>query len=313
MRYFPMFLDLAGRPVLLAGGGEQMAQKARLMLRTGARLTVMAPALDDELAGLVAAGRLAHLPAVYDQAAVDAAALVFAASGCVGIDAMIAARARCPVNVVDRPALCTVITPAIVDRDPLVIAIGTEGAAPVMAREVKSRLEAMLEPDLGGLVALAGRLRGLVADHVPARARRAFWEAVFAGPPRRLWADGRRAEAEAAIRAAALAGAPPRAGALSLIDMPAAVDLLPLRAVARLQAADLILHGDGAEAVLELARRDAGRGPMPADPAVLVEALGAGQRVVVLLGEGQDAALPPGMVPERIAPAPASAPDQEAG
>ncbi|QDL90947.1 hypothetical protein FDP22_03575 [Paroceanicella profunda] len=270
MRYFPMFLDTRGRTVLLAGGGEQMAQKARLLTRTEARIEIMAPGIDAELAAHVASGRASRVEKVYDEPAIDRAALLFAASGCCGIDAMIAARGRetgALVNVVDRPALCDAITPALVDRDPLIVAIGTEGAAPVMAREVKTRLETMLEPELGGLVALAGRLRETVAESVPLLGRRAFWEWVFDGPPRRLWQEGLAAEAEAAIRArAAEGGAGGAATLVSLIALPEEVDLLPLRAVQRLQSAGIVLHppGLGAEA-LELARRDAERATLATD------------------------------------------------
>jgi uroporphyrin-III C-methyltransferase/precorrin-2 dehydrogenase/sirohydrochlorin ferrochelatase len=293
MRYFPMFLDLAGRTVLLAGGGEAMAQKARLVGRTEARILVMAEVLCGELAALVAAGRLEHVPATFRDATVDAADLVFAATGCTGIDALIAARARARgavVNVVDRPKLCTALTPAILDRDPLVVAIGTEGTAPVLAREVRAALEAMLEPGLGGLAALAGRLRAHVEDHVPREARLAFWEWVFGGPPRQLWAAGRGGEAEAAIRDGAARGVSP-AGRYSQILLPSAPDLLPLRALARLQAAALVIHppGQGA-AVLELARRDAERCPGPADPEAVAAALGTGNVVELVAPSGRAAA-----------------------
>ncbi len=267
MRYFPLFLDMRGRTVLLAGGGEAMAQKARLVGRTEAALTVMAPAPGPELSALIAAGRAMHVPQVYDRDAVAAAHVVFAATGCVGIDAMIAAEAGARgavVNVVDRPALCTALTPAIVDRDPLVIAIGTEGTAPVLAREIRAGLEARLDPGLGDLAALCGRMRGMVADGVPDHARRGFWQWVFAGPARRLWDAGRRAEAEAMIAAQAAAGGPGGAARLcTLVAIPAAPDLLALRALSRLQTADLVLHPPGAAAeLLDLARRDAARGPL---------------------------------------------------
>ncbi|HEU0223370.1 MAG TPA: NAD(P)-dependent oxidoreductase [Paracoccaceae bacterium] len=304
MRYFPMFLDLRGRTVLLAGGGEQMAQKARLALHTEARILVMAVELVPELAAAVASGRIEHVARTYDEASVDAADLIFAASACVGIDAMIAARARAHgavVNVVDRPKLCTALTPAILDRDPLMVAIGTEGMAPVMARQVRTRLEAMLEPDLGGLVALAGRLRAHVEDHVPLAARRAFWEWVFAGPARRLWREGRAEEAEALIRAEAIRGRGRPAGSVTLLGLPEAADLLSLRAVQRLQAADLVFHPEGAgAALLELARRDAGREPFAGDEARLASRLAGAEGLAAVVLVAPDAA-------ERLAAALAAA------
>lgn len=324
MRYVPMFLDLRGRRVLLAGGGEAMAQKARLLARTEAALTVLAPRLHPELAALVAAGRAGHVPATYAEAEVDAADLVFAATGCTGIDALVSERARARgaiVNVVDRPRLCTALTPAIVDRAPVVVAIGTEGAAPVLAREIRLRLEAMLEPSLGGLAALAGRLRPEVEDRVPREGRRRFWEGIFGGRARRLWREGRAAEAEAEIRRAARAGGAAVRGAVDLIAQPAAPDLLTLRAAARLEAADLVLHPEGS-AVPDLVRRDAGRaawGREAEAAARAAAAAAAGARVALLVPPGRAAALARRLAAlgaeTEILPAPgrASSRPQEAG
>lgn len=285
MRYFPMFLDLAGREVLIAGGGEQAAQKLRLLARTEARITVMAPEVLPE----IAASRAEHLPVERDPAAVARAALAFLCTGSEALDELLAAEVRAAggiVNVVDRPALCDAITPALVDRDPLVIAIGSEGAAPVLARQVKTALETMLEPGLGRLVAAARDLRGRVAETVPEALRRRFWAWVFDGPPRRMFREGREAEAVAAMRAAAEAGEVPGAGgALTVIALPEAPDLLTLRAVQRLQEADLILHGEPApDGVLELARRDAERGPLDAGAARAATERGGR---VVILGEAE--------------------------
>ena len=294
MRYFPLFLDLADRPVLIVGGGEQAAQKFRLLARTPARITVLAPELCGELAGAAAADRLRHVPRVHDEAEVDAAAAVFCASGCTGVDAWIAARVAArggAVNVVDKPRLCTVITPAIVDRAPLVVAIGTEGAAPVMGQRVKTRLEAWLSPSLGPFLSGLAALRPVLAEARPGPTPRAFWNWIMDGPRLRAEAGdvaGALAEVEAAIAAG---GAPVgAAGRLSLIDLPAAPDLIPLRAVARMQEADLLIHPEGAApALLALARRDAERlayaGDWPAGAAA--EAVAGGARVAALIPPGE--------------------------
>jgi uroporphyrin-III C-methyltransferase/precorrin-2 dehydrogenase/sirohydrochlorin ferrochelatase len=294
MRYFPMFLDLRGRSVLLAGGGEEIARKARLVARTEARLVVLAGRPEAELLALIASGRADHVARTWDAGAVAAADLIFAATGCTGIDALIATEAKARgaiVNVIDRPRLCTAITPALVLRDPLVIAIGTEGTAPALAREIRLRIEAMLEPDLGGLAALAGRLRAEVEDALPQAGRRAFWEGAFAGPVRTLWRAGRPEEAEAALRAALAAGAAPRTGSLARVALPDAPDLLTLRDLRALGEADLILHPpEGAAGVLDLARRDAGRGTVADDAAGEEDAdraVAQGLRVVLLLARPQ--------------------------
>ncbi|MEO0914862.1 MAG: siroheme synthase CysG, partial [Pseudomonadota bacterium] len=209
-------------------------------------------------------------------AALKGAALVFAAGGCPGADAAHAALARAAgvvLNTVDMPDLCDAYTPSLVDRDPVVVAIGTEGTAPVLGRQIKTQIEGMLEPELGRLARIAGGLRDAVAARVPMAARRGFWRWVFAETPRRMMADGRLCAAEAAIKAAIEAGAAPEektGGHVALVGAgPGAADLITLRGVKRLQEADVILHDRlVSDEELELARRDAERiyvGKAPGD------------------------------------------------
>lgn len=266
MRAFPMFIRTTDRRVVIVGGGEQAAQKARLMLKTDAKLVLVADALDDELAGIVEEGR-AVLESALSVETFDEAAMAFIATGCPGFDAAahaLAKAARCPVNVVDQPALCDMTTPAIVDRDPIVVAIGSEGTAPVLTRDIKTRLEQMLPQTLGGLAALAGRLRASVETRVPRKERRALWAWVFKGTPRDTWIRGSERDAAKMIKAAIAAGKAPQNAAQGHVALvgagPGARDLLTLRAVQRLQEADVIFYDrlvDGE--VLELARRDAER------------------------------------------------------
>ncbi|MGZ9812341.1 siroheme synthase CysG [Pseudoroseicyclus sp. H15] len=264
MQNFPMFLKMAGRRVVICGGGEEAARKARLVLKTEAEIVVLAAKLDDELAGLVASGRALH-HAVLRPNTFDRAALVFVATGCVGLDASLAALARAAgavVNVVDRPEMCDAFTPSIVDRDPVVVAIGTEGAAPVLGRQIKTEIETMLAPRLGAYVALAGRMRDAVAAAVPHRARRAFWEWAFSGPAFRAHLSGDEDGAARLLKRAITGGAASDpAGHIALVGAgPGARDLLTLRAVRRLQEADVIFYDRLVDPdVLELARRDADR------------------------------------------------------
>lgn len=266
MKSFPMFIRTTGRRVVVVGGGEQAAQKMRLLLKTDADLLLVARDPDPELAALVAAGRVTCTPEL-SASVFEGAAMGFIASGCPGFDAAahgLAQTVRCPVNVVDRPDLCDLTTPAIVDRDPVVVAIGSEGTAPVLTREIKTTLETLLPQNLGGLAALAGRLRGAVAQGVPRDARRAFWGWVFRGTPRDAWTRGAERSATADIKAAIAAGGAPDTeivGRISLVGAgPGARDLLTLRAVQRLQEADVIFYDRLVDAeVLELARRDAER------------------------------------------------------
>ncbi|MEM7643121.1 MAG: siroheme synthase CysG [Pseudomonadota bacterium] len=301
MQSFPMFLRMSGRKVVIAGGGEQAAQKARLVLKTEAELVFLAPALDDELADLVARGRAVHQAGRVTAESFAGAALVFVATGCPGLDAALHALAKAAgavVNVVDQPALCDATTPSIVDRDPVVVAIGTEGTAPVLARQIRARIEGDLAPNLGGLAALAGRLRGSVARSVPKARRREFWRWVFGAAPRGTWERGAEREAAALLKEAIAAGGAPDApaqGSIALVGAgPGAADLLTLRAVRHLQEADVIFYDRLVDpAVLELARRDAervyvgkavGACAWPQDKicAVITAAAARGQRVVRL-------------------------------
>ena len=298
MKTFPMFLQMAGRHVVIVGGGEQAAQKARLILKTQARLILVAPELDAELSAIVSQGRAEQVPDL----SVDVmrgAALVFVATGCPGADHAAHALAKASgalVNVVDRPALCDATTPSLVDRDPVVVAISTEGTAPVLARQIKSRIETLLEPDLGEFAALAGRLRAQVSRHVPQHARRFFWDWVFSGPPRRAMARGALRDAAKLVKdSLASGGAAPVQGAIALVGAgPGAADLLTLRALRLLQEADVIYYDRLVDpAVLELARRDAervfvgktpGASSWPQDRinAVIVAAAKQGKKVVRL-------------------------------
>lgn len=267
MKTLPIFLKVTGRPVIVVGGGEQAAQKARLVTRTEAELVLLAPRLEDELATLVAVGRARHDAAPVAPESFAGAALVFIATGCPGADAalrVLAAAAGVLVNVVDQPELCDVFTPSIVDRDPLVVAIGTEGTSPVLGRQVRARIEAQLEPGLGALAALAGRLRPEVAQRIPQDRRRAFWHWVFEDGPRHLQAAGDMGRASAQIRAAIAAGGLPeraRSGAITLVAAGArAADMLTLRAMRHLQDADMLFVTEGTSpGIVDLARRDAER------------------------------------------------------
>lgn len=266
MRYFPMFIKVSGRQAVVVGGGELAARKVRLLLKTEAEIVVAASDLDPELAFEASAGRIRQDAGPVVAETLADAALVFVATGCPGADAAYAALAKAAgalVNVVDAPDLCDAVTPAIVDRDPVVVAIGTEGAAPVLARQIKSQVEAMLEPRLGDLARLAGRLRHAARRFRPAE-RRTIWRWAFSGPPRDAFKAGREREAAALIKDRIIAGAADAeapAGFVSLVGAgPGAADLITLRGVQRLQNADVIFYDRLINPdVLDLARRDADR------------------------------------------------------
>ncbi|GGX38951.1 uroporphyrinogen-III C-methyltransferase [Tateyamaria omphalii] len=266
MKTFPMFLQMADRRVVIVGGDEQAAQKARLILKTEADVTLLAPKLDAELSGLVAAGRVKHEMGNISPASFRNTALTFIATGCPGADMALHALAKeggATVNVVDQPGLCDALTPSIVDRDPVIIAIGTEGTAPVLARQIKTKLEEVLEPRLGELAALAGRLRTAAAARLGPRKRRDLWRWVFNERPRQLYKKGSEREAARLIKTAIQTGnfGDKTEGTVSLVGAgPGAKDLITLRGVQRLQEADVIYYDRLIDPdMLELARRDAER------------------------------------------------------
>lgn len=300
MKTFPMFLQMQGRRVVIAGGGEQAAQKCRLILKTEAAITLLAPSLDPELSDLHAQGRIAWRSGPITPSDFQDAALVFVASGCPASDAclhMLAKSVGAVVNVVDQPQLCDAITPSIVDRAPVVVAIGTEGTAPVLARQIKTKLEQMLEPRLGDLAALAGRLRERASLRLEPRQRRDLWRWVFSGSVREKHARGAEREAakmiKDAIDTAHFEG--DHCGSVALVGAgPGCKDLITLRGVQRLQEADVIYYDRLVDPeILELARRDAERvyvgkapgchhWPQEKISGVIVAAAKQGKRVVRL-------------------------------
>jgi uroporphyrin-III C-methyltransferase / precorrin-2 dehydrogenase / sirohydrochlorin ferrochelatase len=301
MKYFPLFADLDKAHVLVVGGGEQATQKVRLLLKTDAQITVVADTVTDELRKLEDDNAIWIVLRTFLARDLDGQRLVFAATGDRKLDATVsrAAKARgIPVNVVDAPGLSTFIMPAIVDRAPVTVAIGTEGAAPVLAREIKTRLETWLPANFGALAQRAQALRAVVAKSIPdARSRRRLWERLLQGPFRSAVLSGTAAEADR-ILASELQGAKaPPSGRVALIGCgPGDPDLLTLKALQRLQEADvLVVDRLVNPQILEYARRDAERilvGKTPGGPTtsqaeinrILVREAAAGKVVARLKG-----------------------------
>ncbi len=267
MRYFPIFVDLDDRTVLIAGGGEKALQKLRLLSKTTARIRIVAEQISVEIAALAQAPAVVIEQRQFMPSDLVGAAIVFAANDAPGVNSEVAAAARgagVPVNVVDGPRESSFIMPAIVDRDPVVVAIGTEGAAPILAREIKAKIEGWLPSNFGRVaeraMALRVRVREAVTDMV---ARRRLWEALLQGPWRAavLRGDNDGAAGEFERQLAAVGSGVGCAGSVSLIGCgPGEPDLLTLKAQQRLQEADvLVVDRLVNPAILEYARRDAVR------------------------------------------------------
>lgn len=263
MRHFPAFFDLQGRICLVVGTGAQADAKAALLAQAGADVIPQpadgAPVIPDGCTLAIIAG-------------VDRP------------DAWLAALrgARVPVNVADRPDLCDFVLPAIIDRDPVTIAVGTGGLSPVLARLLRGRIERAVPPAFGALARFAGAWRDRVRDALPAAARRRFWETVLDGPIADRVLAG--ADADSAMAAALDRAALPATGQAGIVHLVGVgsddPDLLTIKAMRLLGAADVVVHdGNVGRAILDLARRDAER--------VVVSGGQAGRHLVRLALQGR--------------------------
>lgn len=261
MRHFPIFRDLRGRRVIVSGGGEVARAKLRLLLRTEARLQVFAEAPQDEIRALAAEGRLTLILRPLAEGDAQGAALVYAANADRAEDRRVAALARRDgvlVNVVDDLEASDFITPALVDRDPVVVAIGTEGAAPVLARGLKARIEELLPQTLGPLARAAAAFRPAAESLPPGAPRRAFWARFFDREGPQVLVQGDAAAALPALLAEIQAEAPAPGRVVFVGAGPGDPELLTLRARNRLHEADVILHDRLVpQPILDLARREA--------------------------------------------------------
>ncbi|MDR3471929.1 MAG: siroheme synthase CysG [Devosia sp.] len=250
---FPLSYKVEGRRIVVVGGGEEALNKARLAVKTTASVAIVSAKFEVDFASL----DVTLVERTFEAADLDGAALVFVADhGPDGAAAKLEARVRgIPLNVVDVPEECDFYTPSIVERAPLTIAISTEGKAPVLARLVRARIEAMLSPEMGFVARLMGRMRDgalrLLPDGV---ARRHYFE-------RLATAEHIAGQADAEALLAAHAAGTERTGIVHLIGAgPGAEDLLTLRAQRLLQEADVIVHDQLVpDAVVEMGRRDAPR------------------------------------------------------
>jgi uroporphyrin-III C-methyltransferase/precorrin-2 dehydrogenase/sirohydrochlorin ferrochelatase len=265
MDFLPIFLDVRGQPCLVVGGGEVAARKCALLLRAGARVTVLAPALSAALDADLAAARIAHRAASFRDADLDGFAVAIAATGDDAVNRAVAAAARArriPVNVVDQPALSSFILPSVIERAPLIVAVSSGGASPVLVRLLRARLESLIPAGYGRLAVLAGAFRERVKARFKPPARRRFWERVLQGPIAELVFTGREAEASAALQATlddgrlAFTG-----GEVSLIGAgPGDPDLLTFRALRLMQQADVVVYDRlVSRPVLDLVRLEAER------------------------------------------------------
>jgi uroporphyrin-III C-methyltransferase/precorrin-2 dehydrogenase/sirohydrochlorin ferrochelatase len=264
----PVFFTLNGKRAIVAGGSNAAAWKAELLAASGAEVHVFAQDLDPAFAALLeSAGAtrvIIHHTRLWAHEDFKAAAIAVADAADDG-EALAFFEAACaagvPVNVIDRPDFCQFRFGSIVNRSPVVIAISTDGAAPVLGQAIRRRIETLIPPALAEWAGLAKQLRGRVmARLAPGPQRRAFWERLagraFAASP-----DESSAEELIADIDRIATGTRPKEGRVTLVGAgPGDAELLTLQAVRALQAADIILFDDlVSDEVLELARREAKR------------------------------------------------------
>jgi uroporphyrin-III C-methyltransferase/precorrin-2 dehydrogenase/sirohydrochlorin ferrochelatase len=307
MRFLPVFLDLQAGPVLLVGGGELARAKLRVLAAAGARIRWFATDGHHDVSGLDA-GEVARIElAAGDPLAADLGgviAILCAGAGVIGV--AMSARAKAaglPVNVMDDLVHSTFIFPAIVDRGDVVVAIGTGGTSPVVARRVRERIEAMLPARIGDLATFIGRFRKSINGRIAQMPlRRRFWERVVDGPIGALVLAGRNLEAEQALAdiadPTAFAGARGSGeGQVTLVGAgPGDPDMLTVKALRALQDADVVFYDELVSSeILDRARRDASRilvGRRVGKPGIgqdainklMIEAARSGQRAVRLKG-----------------------------
>ncbi len=268
MDYLPIFADLKQRPVLVVGGGDVAARKVSLLQRAGAEIRIVAQSLSPELEQQRQQGRVLWLGKTFDPQQLDDVFLAIAATDDNALNAAVFAEAdkrRVLANVVDDQPRCSFIFPSIIDRSPLVVAVSSSGQAPVLARLLREKLEALLPASLGQMAQVAGRWRGQVKQRLASIGeRRRFWEKTFGGRFATLVANGQTAQAERQLEQDLhrfAAGDEGTQGEIALVGAgPGDVGLLTLRGLQVMQQADVVLYDHLVSGeILDLVRRDAER------------------------------------------------------
>jgi uroporphyrin-III C-methyltransferase/precorrin-2 dehydrogenase/sirohydrochlorin ferrochelatase len=307
MDFMPFFFNLRGRDCLIIGGGSIATRKARLIAKAGAKLNVVAPYITEELIGLVDKSGGETFLRNYQSDDLDKGVLIICATDDDQVNQQVSKEAQAkklPVNVVDSPELCSIITPSIVDRSPIMIAISSGGEAPVLARQLRAKLEVLFPSTYGALAKMASRFRKKVMGKLTSGDQRLrFWEQFFDGPIAEQVFAGKTSQAEESIETLLSSFSSSGeeelelAGEVFLVGGgPGDPDLLTFKALRLMQKADVVLYDRlVSDEVLNLVRRDADRiyvGKRRQDHAVpqqninqlLVDLAKEGKRVLRLKG-----------------------------
>jgi uroporphyrin-III C-methyltransferase/precorrin-2 dehydrogenase/sirohydrochlorin ferrochelatase len=264
MQALPIFMNITQRLCVVIGGGEVALRKVSLLLRANATVKLFAPEICLQLQALVDAQKITYIPAHFEPQQINAACLVIAATDDEAVNQAVSVAAKAqniPVNVVDAPALCTFTMASIVERAPIVIAISSEGTAPVLARYIRTKIETMLPAGYGRIAAIAGEFRDKVkAKFATSQERRIFWEGILQGPIVERILAGQESAARLALEKA-IADQPDtqQMGEVYLVGGgPGDPDLLTFRALRLMQQCDVCVYDKlVSPEVMDLVRRDA--------------------------------------------------------
>ncbi|MDK9757290.1 siroheme synthase [Vibrio sp. D173a] len=262
MRYFPLFLDLVNKPVLVVGGGEVASRKVEALLKAGADVTIVSPSLVALLDKLAHEQQVHWIQRFYSSDLVTKSFIqVWATTDNPELNHQVYKDAKelgILVNVVDDKPYCDFITPSMINRGRIQIAISSGGASPVLIRNIREKLEAILPQNMGLMAEFASSKRNSIKEALPnVDLRRKFWENYFSHPEVENARDNRELET---IYQETMTKPLDETGSCTWIQVGKDVEMLPIKAVRYMQQAELALHSTKCEAdVMELVRRDAER------------------------------------------------------
>lgn len=264
MQALPIFFNISNRLCLVIGGGDIATRKVNMLLKANGQIRLVSPSVCAELQAMIAANKIQHLDAEFEPSQLEGACLVIAATDDEAVNEAVSMAAKAqniPVNVVDAPALCTFTMGSIIDRSPIVIAVSSEGNAPVLARYIRTKIETMLPSAYGRIAAIAGEFRDQVKDKFNSvQARRIFWEEILQGPFVERVLSGQEQAAKVYLEDTLKnADATKKRGEVFLVGGgPGDPDLLTFRALRLMQQCDVCVYDKlVSPEVMELVRRDA--------------------------------------------------------
>ncbi|HCM47820.1 MAG TPA: hypothetical protein DIS98_10075 [Colwellia sp.] len=300
MKYFPVFLDGSKINAMVIGGGDVAARKIELLLKTTTNITIMAASVTEGVERLINENKLNWLNHNYQAGLLSKITLVIAATDDTVVNEQVyyeAIEFNILANVVDQPALCTYITPAIIDRAPMIIALSSSGSAPILIRMLREQIEKILPQGYGRLADFSFKFR----DHVKARIkgirnRRTFWESILRGSIGQNLLDGKQQEAEQQLIASLKEKiAPPQGEIIFIQTLDGNPDNLTLNAHRALQFTDAVFYDEAVnKELIEYVRRDAEKYPQSISSTIMLnyqhilELAQEGQQVIYLLAGNEE-------------------------